>query len=118
MKSRDSRLREHMLAVGSQFEGLLAEVTITLDDVDADDLGGAIEGTLCEIATFFHADGAFLFDAGAREADGYAGASEDDEEADRPAAAGVWGWDASGARGGMPRARRVRWGTRRSGGPP
>lgn len=109
MKSRDSRIRDQLLAAGSQFEGLLSEVTVTLDDVDTDELSAAIPETLREIATFFHADGAFLLDAGAcgaadaRDASdppGAAGrdrdehADHDDHADDGPTASlGIWTWD-------------------------
>lgn len=108
MKSRDSRIRDQLLAAGSQFEGLLSEVTITLDDVDVDELSAAIPETLREIAAFFHADGAFLLDAsagGAAVAQDAAGAArrgnDDDDESDAAGAPlGVWTWDIASAGAG------------------
>lgn len=69
MKSKETRVREQMLAVGTQFEDLLAEVTVTLNDLEVSELDGGIDATLREIALFIHADGAFLVSADGPDSD-------------------------------------------------
>lgn len=63
MRFKEAPLREQVLAVGTQFEAILAEITTTLDDLEANEIDGGVDPALREIATFFHADGAFLAEA-------------------------------------------------------